>query len=182
LSCVSIDDRKAGSLAIDYLFKQGHSKIGIIGGNPKSSHISDERYNGCQMSFEMHGISFDADWFQKSLFHFDSAYQAAKKLLSRHPQLTALFCMSDVMAIGAMRALADLGFRVPEDISVVGFDGIELGQYYNPRLTTIAQPQMELAEISVEMLIGNIEKGRKTSMVTLDVSLKEGESVRKIPE
>lgn len=181
LSCVSIDDRKAGSLAIDYLIRQGHRQIGIIGGNPRLSHISEQRYAGCLMSLEEHGVTFDADQFQKSTFHFDSAYQAAKRLLNRHPQLTAMFCMSDVMAIGAMRALADLGLRVPEDVSVIGFDGIELGQFYNPRLATIAQPQIELAEISVDLLIGNIEKGRKTRMVTLDVSLKEGDSVRVIP-
>ena len=81
------------------------------------------------------------------------------KLLARDAGFTAVFCMSDIMAVGAMRALADAGLRVPQDISVLGFDGIELGQYAVPRLATVSQPQQEIADQSVALLLGQIEKG-----------------------
>lgn len=180
LSSVSIDDVKAGRAAIDYLMSCGHRRIGIIGGNPKLSFISLQRLKGSEMSYEAHGVAFDADWYQKASFRFDSAYRATKKLLARHPDLSALFCMSDVMAIGAMRALADLGLHVPADVSVVGFDGIELGQFYNPRLTSIAQPHVELAEKSVALLVGNIEQQRENRNITLDFKLTAGASVRSL--
>ncbi len=180
LSSVSIDDIKAGSSAIDYLLDLGHRRIGIIGGSLKLSYISQQRFSGCQQSFSARGLTFDPDLYQKANFHFDSAYNAAKSLLSRQPDLTALFCMSDVMAIGAIRAITDLKLKVPDDVSVIGFDGIEIGQYYNPRLTTVSQPQTELAETSVELLIENIRRPNGAKVITLEVTLTEGESARKI--
>ena len=73
------------------------------------------------------------------------------KLLARDAGFTAVFCMSDIMAVGAMRALTDAGLRVPQDISVLGFDGIELGQYAVPRLATVSQPQQEIADQSAKL-------------------------------
>ncbi|MEA4890070.1 MAG: LacI family DNA-binding transcriptional regulator [Clostridiaceae bacterium] len=180
LSLVGINDADAAQMAIDYLLDHGHRQIGIIGGHTKSSYISKQRFTGCRNSFTAHGLDFDASQYQKANFHLDSAYRAAKELMARKPDLTALFCMSDVMAIGAMRALTELGKKIPQDVSVIGFDGIELGRYYNPQLTTIAQPQMELAEESVNLLIDHIEQQSKARTIILNVGLTEGESVRMI--
>ena len=75
-----------------------------------------------------------------------------KRLVEKYPDLTAVFAMSDVMAIGAIRALRDMDYRVPEDISVIGFDGTVLAEYYNPKLATIRQQYQTLAVRSVEIL------------------------------
>lgn len=80
-----------------------------------------------------------------------------KRLIARCPDITAVFAMSDVMAIGAIRALRDLEYRVPEDVSVIGFDGTALAEYYNPKLATIKQQYQTLATRSVEILFGQIE-------------------------
>ena len=87
--------------------------------------------------------------------------------------------MSDVMALGAIRALADVGKRVPEDISVIGFDGLQIGAYTLPRLSTVAQSGEQLAERSVDLLLQNIEKGADARHEVVPVQLQLRESVRK---
>ena len=100
------------------------------------------------------------------------------RLLDRAPGLTAVFAMSDVMAVGAVRALRDRGLEVPRDLSVVGFDGVELAEYYNPKLATVKQSQERLAVRGVEILINSIENGGDAVHETAPFELIEGESVR----
>jgi LacI family transcriptional regulator len=95
------------------------------------------------------------------------------------PELTAVFAMSDVMAIGAIRAIGDRGLRVPEDISVIGFDGIDIGNYMNPRLTTIRQHRERIAQNSIEILSKCIEGTGKAAHLVEPFYLVPGESVRK---
>ena len=82
-------------------------------------------------------------------------------LLDKMPELTAVFAMADVLAVGAIRAIRDRGLRVPEDISVIGFDGIDLGNYLTPRLTTIRQKSDRIADRSMEILVDRIEEEKK---------------------
>ena len=93
------------------------------------------------------------------------------------PEVSAIFCMSDVMAIGAIRALIDSGLTVPNDISIMGYDGIELAEYYNPKITTIKQMQNELAIQGVQILIDSIKTGATIHKV-IPYELLQGESVR----
>lgn len=177
LSSVGVDDTAAGRLAVDYLFEKGHTNIGIIGGDLDAACISGLRYEGCKISFTAHNQTLSEDMRQRANFSYNSAYNAMNRLLAHCKNLTAVFCMSDIMAIGAMRAIRDAGRRVPEDISVIGFDGIEIGRYYSPKLTTIMQPQMEIASTSVELLISHIEKNTSAKQVIVGCKLVEGESV-----
>ena len=101
-------------------------------------------------------------------------------LLERNSDFTALFAMSDVMAIGAIRALKDAGKRVPEDISVIGLDGLEIGTYLLPRLSTVAQSAKTLAEQSLELLMNSVKhKGANTHRI-LPVQVEHRESTVKI--
>ena len=118
--------------------------------------------------------------YEKSRFSFDSAYRAMGRLVEKYPDLTAVFAMSDVTAIGAIRALRDRGYRVPEDISVIGFDGIALADYYNPKLTTIKQQYQILATRSVEILFGQIELKMDPVHELVPFELVNGESIREI--
>ena len=86
------------------------------------------------------------------------AYEAARRLLGRCPELTAIFAMSDVMATGAIRAIRDLGRRVPEDVSVVGYDGVPISDYLVPRLATVRQDTQLLAQRGVELLLRSIRR------------------------
>ena len=93
------------------------------------------------------------------------------------PDVTAVFAMGDVMAIGAIRALHDHGKRVPQDISIVGFDGIEMASYCTPKLTTIQQQDAVLARRGVELLLDQVEKGREAAHEWVEFHLSVGESV-----
>ena len=179
LSSVATDDIAGARCAVDALFEAGHKKIGILGGNLEKSHTSRQRFNGCKKSFEAHSQEMNADLcYEKSRFSFDSAYRAMGRLVEKYPDVTAVFAMSDVTAIGAIRALRDRGYRVPEDISVIGFDGIALADYYNPKLTTIKQQYQILATRSVEILFGQIELKMDPVHELVPFELVNGESIR----
>lgn len=181
LSSVATDDIAGARCAVDALFEAGHKKIGILGGNLEKSHTSRQRFNGCKKSFEAHSQEMNVDLcYEKSRFSFDSAYRAMGRLVEKYPDLTAVFAMSDVTAIGAIRALRDRGYRVPEDISVIGFDGIALADYYNPKLTTIKQQYQILATRSVEILFGQIELKMDPVHELVPFELVNGESIREI--
>ena len=182
LSSVSSDNAQAAAMAIDHLVKLGHEKIVVIGGHRNYSDTTALRYRGCQDAFRRHGISFDeAKDYETARYSYDDGYRAAKALLARNPDFTALFAMSDVMAIGAIRALNDAGKRVPEDVSVIGFDGLTIGEYMVPRLATVSQSVEELADRSLELLSRNIEEdGTAARHETVPVSLLWKESARAI--
>lgn len=178
LSSLTTDDEAGSAQAIDYLLSQGHRDIGILGGNWSCSQISYRRIMGCQTAFDRRGVPFDADrQCEPCRYSMADAYAATRRLLERVPRLTALFAMSDVMAIGAVRALRDLGKRVPEDISVVGYDGISMARYAVPRLTTIRQDTQHLAERGVEVLLQGVEGHQGSTHGVVPFQLMVGESV-----
>lgn len=178
LSSVTSDDALAAAMAIDGLLRLGHENVVVIGGHRDYSDITRLRYQGCIQAFQEKGIFFPDDHYETARFTFEEGYRAAKVLLERNPDFTALFAMSDVMALGAIRALADAGKRVPEDISVVGFDGLQIGEYTLPRLSTVAQSIEHMAERSMDLLLLGIEKGAEAKHEVVPVHLRLRESVR----
>ena len=192
LSMVGVDDRAAAYTAVDYLIRQGHRKIAVLGG-PVTSYPSLMRRQGAQQAMEDAGIVFNDKLYGLSNYDFESAYHAMNSLLARRAEFTALFAMSDVIALsdhlfhnkfsiafGAIRALVSAGFRVPEDVSVIGFDGITMSRYCVPVMTTIVQPSEQIALQSIELLVRQIEHGSPAQTVTLQPELQQGESVRAI--
>ncbi len=182
LSSVGIDDMAEGETACNYLAKKGHQNIAVIGGKLELSYISAQRYQGfCKAYQQNFSKQHDKNLYKKCNFSMEDGYRSMKNLLEQNSGFTSVFCMSDVIAIGAIRAIKDSGLSVPNDISVIGFDGIELASYCEPRLTTIRQPGKQIAEYSVKYLIKAIEKqqGSKAKTV-LKCELVEGESVVEI--
>lgn len=179
LSSVATDDRQAAYCAMKSLIGLGHRQVVIIGGNREFSDTSRLRYEGCLQALQEHGIAFHEELdYQGTRYSYNDGYHAAEKLISSGRKFTALFAAADVMAIGAIRALRDHGLRVPEDVSVMGFDGLPLGSYLVPQLSTVAQSVDVMARRSVELLIKSIEK--KTSAcheaVPFEVHQKESTS------
>lgn len=176
LSSVCVDDIQAAYMAISRMAGMGHEKIVVLGGHRHYSDTTMLRYRGCLNAFREQGIAFDeARDYETARFDYEDSYRAAKALMARNPDFTALFAMSDVMALGAIRALTDGGRRVPEDVSVLGFDGLNIGNYTVPRLSTVVQPVEALAEKSLEMLSHSIEDGTtaRHEIVPVQVLLKE---------
>ncbi len=181
LSSVTTDDREASRCAIESLIAMGHRNFAIVGGDRARSDTSRLRYEGCMQSFRMHGIGFDEELgYQGVRYSYQDGYQATQKLLETGRQFTALFAAADVMAIGAIRALRDNGLRVPEDISVMGFDGLSLGSYLVPQLSTVVQSVPQLAQRSVEILIDCIEDGGTHRAETVPFTIQQRESTRRI--
>ena len=179
LSSVAADDRQAAYCAIDSLVALGHRQFVVVGGDAVMSDTSRLRYEGCLLSFRKHGIDFDEKLdYQSVRFSYQDGYDATDRLLKAGRKFTALFAVADVMAIGAIRALNDHGLRVPEDVSVVGYDGLPLGSFLVPQLSTVAQPVQQMAERSVEILLSCIENGSDARHETVPFSMWMRESTR----
>ena len=180
LSSIGTDDAAAAEAAVAHLFSLGHRRIGVLGGWVNRSQAAAGRRLGVERAFASQGLSFSYDrQYESAFFTVAGGYQAMERLLSRMPDLTAVFAMADVMAIGAMRMLKDKGFRVPEDISVIGFDGIEIGEYHTPRLTTIRQEWEQIADRGVEILFACIDEEPAVHEV-VSFRFLDGESTGKI--
>lgn len=179
LSSVSTDDTDGARRAVERLMELGHHTIGILGGRAEQSNAAQARLEGVRQAFRARGLVLDEErQCETARFDLSGGYAAVERLLDKLPGMTALFAMSDVQALGAMRALHDRGLRVPEDISVLGYDGIELGRYAVPRLTTVRQDAQRLAERSVDILIHQIRDGGGPVHELLPHILLDGESVK----
>ena len=126
-------------------------------------------------------VSFDGeqDYFE-GRFSFRDGYRAVETLFANGRTFTAIFAMADVMAIGAIRALQDKGLRVPEDVSVIGVDGLDIGEYMLPRLSTVRQSVDQLAQQSVALLRQQIEENAKVEYQTILPEVIHKESTKKI--
>ena len=180
LSSVSSDDVQGARLAIDQLVALGHRKIAVIGGDPNNSDTTRLRFQGCMEAFEDHGIAFDpVQDYESVRFSFADGYKAAQSLLDRQREFTAIFAMSDVMAIGAIRALRDRGLRVPEDVSIIGYDGLAIGAYTVPTLSSVCQCVQDLADQSIRLLLENIAQAQEPRYEMVPVTVKLRESARR---
>ena len=182
LSSVTTDDREAARCAIDTLVARGHRKIAIIGGDKTSSDISRLRLEGCQQAFREHGIAFDIQRDYRGVrVSCEDGYNATKSLM-KNGAYSAIFAFSDLMAIGAVRALWESGKRVPEDVSVMGLDGLSLGKYLVPQLSTVRQDFRAIALRSVDILLATIENGTSARHETVPFQVWCRESIRSISE
>ena len=158
LSSVYVDDRRAARQAVETLISLGHEKICVVGGHRHYSDTSRKRWEGTLDAMQAHGLTMDPEAdYATAYFSPEGGSAAVEELLERKRAFTAIFAMSDLMAIGAIRTLRDNGLRVPEDVSVMGFDGIPLGAFFLPRLSSVEQPAVAMARRSVELLLDAIE-------------------------
>jgi LacI family transcriptional regulator len=152
----------------------------MIGGylSGYSKEFKNSKIVGAVEELAKNGISFDFDRdYEPCSYSAESGYKAAEKLMSRSPDLTAIFALSDSIAIGAIRALKDIGLRVPEEVSVIGFDGLTMAKYSVPRLSTIQQDTAMLAKKSVDDLLMRISYGGPAVHELIPYEYIEGESV-----
>lgn len=181
LASVSVDDFASGKIGLDYLFSKGHTKIGILTKAVEESYSSQLRLMGAQKSYRKHDVTYDIDYVEQcNSFTMQEGYTAATKLIERHPDITAIFAAADIVAIGAMRAIVDKGLSVPGDISVLGFDGIDLTDFTIPRLTTLVQPIEKIGMISVALLLRMITEDYESDHIHFTAEILEKESIKEI--
>jgi LacI family transcriptional regulator len=158
VSYIDIDNVYGATLAVEHLVSQGHRNIGFING-PEILQSSKDRFLGYLNTLKKHNIPFKDNLVKIGDTSIISGYKSMKELLWEK-DLTAVFVASDLMAVGVINAINEVGKKVPDDLSIVGFDDIPLAGDLNPPLTTIRQYAFEKGELSARMLIDIIEEGQ----------------------
>lgn len=153
ITCVLSDNTSGARKAVDYLYSLGHRRVAHLAA-PISSIAGQERLLGYKMSVEAHGGK-DSDEYVRfaELFNFKSGYVAMQSLLDMAEPPTAIFCSYDIMACGAIAAARERGIYIPEDISVIGFDDIEVASYLVPALTTVRQDRAVIGQSCADIIL-----------------------------
>ena len=177
---VSIDDYMTAYKAVEKLIELGHRRIAAVVPSCSDRSISELRYNGYLAALREHGIDFDSRLLVETggCFGMAETYDGARRLVESGADFTALFALSDTTAIAAMKALEDRGVRIPEDVSVIGIDGLSVSEYVSPTLTTMIQPAEEMGRESVRILLDMLEGREKPRHLLLPAWLRQGASVR----
>ncbi|NDR59331.1 substrate-binding domain-containing protein [Aliiruegeria sabulilitoris] len=152
------DSIRGGKLAGEALVAHGHSRIGCLTG-PINHARSADRLDGFSQALDAAGLSLDPELVITGDLSARGGHEAMTQMLERTSPPTAVFAFNDLMAMGAYRAIAERGLRIPEDISVIGYDDVEIASYLYPALTTIRQPGFGLGLEAAELLIGHLERG-----------------------
>lgn len=183
---VAIDDIGESYRAVSYLIEKGHRRIAIITGRENDEAVGKLRTEGYLRALKEHDIPVDPRLIRHMPenipdFTMEAGYKAAKALLEEQVDFTALFVVGDLSAFGAYRAISEAGKRIPEDYSLVGFDGLEMTRYMIPSLTTVEQPKEEMARSAVDLLMEEIEGNHAPAKrMIYEAKLREQESVRRI--
>jgi LacI family transcriptional regulator, repressor for deo operon, udp, cdd, tsx, nupC, and nupG len=173
---IEIDNRAAAYGMTQHLASLGHRSIAYVSG-PASNILERERFQGFKDGLETAGLPFDPALVLPGDYTIEAGVRAGQDLVARSTRPTAVFCTSDEMAIGLMRTLFSAGLRVPEDISVAGFDDIEFAAVAEPPLTTIHQPRRELGQAAASALIELLQGRSSPKRIRLETELVIRDSV-----
>ncbi len=167
-----------GYLATKHLIENGHKQIGSITG-PLHHHQAQMRYEGYKRALREAQLDINSDWIIESDFECQGGYDAFSKLVKLDSLPTALFVGNDMMAMGVMNFAHEHGLKIPEDISLVGYDDIHIAKFMSPALTTIHQPKYRLGEAAVKTLLKKINKeSDKPEVIQLEPTLNVRKSVK----
>ncbi|TQP13953.1 LacI family DNA-binding transcriptional regulator [Vibrio cholerae] len=155
---------QGGYMAAKHLIESGHKEIGCITG-PLIRHQAQMRYEGYKRALAEAGIAINPDWIVESDFECEGGYQAFEKLYQRGKLPSALFVSNDMMAMGVIQAACQRGLRVPDDLSLIGYDDVHIAKFMTPALTTIHQPKYRLGKAAVDTLLYRLENPDTTAQV-----------------
>jgi len=175
VSHVSIDNYAAAYKVTRHLISAGHQRIGMISCRGAVVSIM-QRESGFKKALEDSGISFSEELVKYGDYSFNSGLRAANQFVSMKERPTAIFAISDIMAIGALRSIRENNLKVPEDIAVAGFDNINFASMCYPTLTTISQPKYDMGCISMELLLQQIRgelKEPKDILLEYEIIIRE---------
>jgi LacI family transcriptional regulator len=156
---VVLDHQRAAELSLRHLHQLGHRQIAFMRGQPFSAD-SDDRWRSILSVAKELGLDVRPELtiqLEKDLTSPELGYPVVQELLQKQRRFTAIVSFNDIAAIGAIRALRDANLRVPEDVSVMGFDDIQAAAYHNPRLTTIRQPLHDMGETAARILLQRLQ-------------------------
>ncbi len=181
-SSVSIDDFETACLAVEELIRRGHRRIAAVVPDCRDRSISELRFQGYLEALKRNELAFDPELLVETggCYEMPASYDGVRKLTAQGVSFSALFALSDTIGMAAMKALTDSGLRVPEDVSVIAIDGLNVSEYAIPTLCTMVQPAEEMGRESVRLLLDTIQNGAPTRHLRLEAKMREGQSVRQI--
>ncbi len=169
---VMIKDELGGYLATKHLIELGHKKIALAVGSVLKSYVNSQRFEGYKRALKENGLELSTNLLFEDNVTFNGGYRIGKEMLRSGSEATAVFAVADIMAIGIINAYLEEGIKIPEKLSIIGFDNIKFGNYMVPGLTTMNQDIMEKGRIAAEMILDDLTKGsRSNHSVTLDPQL-----------
>lgn len=182
-SSVSIDDRAEARNAVKHLISKGHRNIAIMLDDRNDSSIGQLRFEGYCDALKEAGIPLREELIcECGEYDMEAAYQSFNTLLGSNPGITAVFTIADTLAFSVMKAVYETGLKIPEDISIISIDGIEISRFTVPTLTTLVQPVDRLGYEAAQTLINVIEGRAAHKQITLRANLREGGTVADISQ
>ncbi len=173
------NSEEGGYLATKYLIENGHQDIACLSGHLVKS-VCQERISGFRRAMNEANLPINEDWILEGNFECDTAVIAADKITKMQQRPSAVFCFNDTMAFGLISRLQQNGIRVPEDMSVIGYDNIELAEYFSPPLTTIHQPKRRVGKNAFEILLARIkDKGHERRVFEMHPEIVIRDTVKK---
>ncbi|QFG00482.1 LacI family transcriptional regulator [Psychrobacillus glaciei] len=175
---VTTDNIFGAKKAVKHLIQMGHKKIGFINGHD-FAFVSQQRLTGYEEALKEANIAIKTEWIGNGEFSEEVAEKVALKLLEAHQEITAIFCASDLMALGVIQAARKLGIDVPNELSIIGFDDIMLASYVTPSLSSIAQNTFQMGYEAGRLLLSIFENEAESHVVSLGTELMIRESTSK---
>jgi LacI family transcriptional regulator len=176
---ITTDNVLGAKKAVSHLIELGHRNIAIVNGH-EFAFVSRQRLEGYYQALEGSGLSIKPQWVVNGNFDEIKAQEQASLLLNQYPEITAIFCASDIMAMGVMKAAKLLNKKIPDDLSIVGYDDIILAEHLTPALTTIAQDKVQMGYEAAKLLINMLENKGDPHIVTLPTNLMMRGTTKKI--
>lgn len=166
VDCVNTTDEEGSFEAVDYLIKLGHKNIAFLVYEYDNSTIAN-RMKGYLRAHKKNDIPINKDYIIRSKFGQNAGYYMAEELLNKFPEVTAIFAYNDTIAIGAYMAINQRGIKIPDEISIIGYDDIEMASIISPKLTTVSQPFYEMGKNAAELLLKRIKEDTKAVPQTI---------------
>lgn len=179
-SSIGIDNVLAAKASIQYLIDKGHRNIGILLGEKNDVGISGLRLEGYRKALEENNIPYSEENVFIGDYDYSGAYRVTKEIVNNRKDITAIFSISDIMAVGAAKSVIDQGLQVGEDISIMGFDGMDISKYYNPGITTVKQPKKNMANNSIDLLLALLAKKEDHKHIIFETKIIERESCKEL--
>lgn len=177
---IRIDDERSSWMATRYVLEAGHRKIALVSGLLHDSGVMQKRFKGYREALEEFGVPYREEYLFEETVDYDSGVAIAQRIAREKTDVTAVVATADIFAIGLMKGFYEAGVRVPEDISVMGFDDLDISAYLTPGLTTVRQQISLKGERAVTLLVQNMENPSMPRVEeVLPVSLVERDSVKR---
>lgn len=180
---VGIDDELGGYLATKHLIDNGHVSIGLVTGSIRKDGVMEKRFLGYKRALKEAGLFYNPDHVFEDSVSYEYGQEAGREIAAKHPDITAVFAVSDMVALGVMSGLAEAGRSVPDDVSLIGFDDIFVARMCNPPLTTIRQDIVGRGKMAADRLLQSIagsEDSQQAEPTIMPLTLVERGTVRRL--